>query len=169
MADEHLTPPRLVEMRDRPMAVVRTVGSPGAGIRAAEPVLRASNDRLRDERGIDVPCDSCALRSRWPNADEAPVAEWVALWALPIPEGVDRMPQVDEELTVEVERWEYGELVEALHVGPMSAIQETVEAMREFTHEEGYELFGPQEEEYLPPADSGTLRTLVRYRIAHRF
>ena len=74
-------------------------------------------------------------------------------------------------MEVELTTWEYSEVAEILHVGPYSEEQPTVERLRAFIEESGYEIIGDHEEEYLKgpgmfvrvrPEDYATI---IRYRV----
>jgi len=50
-----------------------------------------------------------------------------------------------------LETWNYGTVAQILHVGPYSEEEPTVKRLHEFITENGYEIAGIHEEEYLTP------------------
>ena len=155
--------PRIVERASRRVAVVRTVGPPSEVAAQAIPVLYRAVYGLKMTRkraGADFTVGP--LRARWPNADAAPVEEWVGEWALAVPDDVPNLPGT------EIERWEYGLTAEILHVGPFATESGSVERLLAYVAEHGYEVAGPHEEEYLTRPDAPTQRTVIRYPVRRR-
>ena len=70
---------------------------------------------------------------------------------IPVPDGITDLPEVRGEggLTVELGTWEYGEVAEVLHVGPYSAEEPTVELLKAYLRDQGYQIAGDHEEVYL--------------------
>jgi len=111
-------------------------------------------------------------RARWPNAGGSP-GEWTGLYAMPVPDSVTKMPPGDgkDGLEVALATWEYGEVAEILHVGAYSAEEPTIARLKGFVSDQGYEVAGPHEEEYLRgpgmlfAGDPGGYLTLIRYQV----
>ncbi len=112
-------------------------------------------------------------RARWPLALDTPKSEWTGLYALPIPETVTEPPKHEpqEDLKVYLDTWEYGEVAEILHTGPYSKEEPTIKRLTDFIKEQGYEIVGNHEEEYISgPSISGNddpekYITIIRYRV----
>jgi hypothetical protein len=56
-------------------------------------------------------------------------------------------------------------VAQILHLGPYDQEQETTERLQRFITDNGYEIAGPHEEEYLSKPDAKVIKTLVRYRV----
>ncbi len=116
-----------------------------------------------------------APRARWPSV-EGPASEWTGLYAMPVPDTVKERPAAKgaEGLEVTLGTWEYGEVAEILHVGPYSAEGPTIDRLKAFITERGYEIAGPHEEEYLRgpgmifAGDPKGYLTLIRYSVRRK-
>jgi hypothetical protein len=64
-----------------------------------------------------------------------------------------------------VETWAYGTVAQVLHLRPYDQEQPTIEKLHQFIAEQGYELAGPHEEEYLSRPDAKVVKTLIRYPV----
>ena len=112
-----------------------------------------------------------ALRARWPDSDRVPREEWTGIWALPVPEDTMDVPQKIPEIPVELQTWEYGTVAQILHIGPYKTEGKTVEKLRHFIEENGYEIAGAHEEEYLKgpgmfsKGNPRKYRTIIRYEV----
>ena len=88
--------------------------------------------------------------------------------------------QVSDEVTqlppsqnsqVELVTWEYGTVAEILHVGSYYKEEQTIVKLMKFIKDNGYEVIGEHEEEYLQGPDLLGLvkikdyKTIIRYRI----
>ncbi len=111
-------------------------------------------------------------RARWPSAGGQP-GEWTGLYAMPVPDSVTAVPAGDgkDGLEVALATWEYGEVAEILHVGPYSAEEPTVARLKGFISDQGYEIAGLHEEEYLRgpgmlfAGDPNGYLTVIRYPV----
>jgi len=92
-----------------------------------------------------------APRARWPVTLESPKSQWVGRYGLPVPENVNRLPATEAPsgFRVSLQTWKYGEIAEILHVGPYSEEKPTVERLQAFIREQGFEIAGEHEEEYV--------------------
>ncbi len=114
-----------------------------------------------------------APRARWPIAEDTPTEEWIGFFALPIDKTVTTLPEMEktEGLTVSIKTWEYGEVAEILHIGPYSTEKPTIDKLIQFIEDQGYEIAGPHEEEYLKgpgmffAGDPEEYYTVIRYQI----
>ena len=158
MAIDISTEPRITTLPPTTMAVTRTTGTPAGVAQIAISALYAAASAAGGPRG--------AVRARWLDPPSVPREKWRAIWALPVRDGVESLPQVFPGVHVEVETWDYGQVAEILHVGPYSTEDVSVARLRDFVEARGFELTGPHEEEYLSPPGAAEQRTLIRYPVA---
>ncbi len=69
--------------------------------------------------------------------------------------------------------WRYGTVAEILHVGSYATETPTIERLHQFIADQGYEIAGPHEEEYLKgPGMWGVKEkdylTIIRYQVRQR-
>ena len=113
-----------------------------------------------------------APRARWAG-DMKDKSSWTGYYALPVPEETVSLPKIDAEPgnQVELSTWEYGDVAEILHVGPYAKEQPTIEKLHGFIEQQGYEIAGFHEEEYLKgpgmffKGDPEKYQTIIRYRV----
>jgi len=158
---QKLKNPQIRKMPDRQkMLVVEKKGDPNVTAGMAFPTLFSTFFKLPGAR-------MAPPRARWLNTLTDPRDEWVGLYALPLPDSVDSLPSGAEG--VKIDYWEYGEVAEILHVGSYSEETPTIEKLIAFIAEQGYEIAGPHEEEYLRGPESGPdssqYMTIIRYQI----
>jgi len=161
--------PHLTEKASQTMAVVYTQGEPRASADRALPALYSAVYHLRSvlkRQGRPFKIDH--LRARWPDAHLVPRERWTGIWGLPIPPDVQEVIARKAGMPVLREVWEYGVVAEVLHVGPYATEGESVRALHTFIAEQGYELAGPHEEEYVTTRRARTQKTLIRYAIRPR-
>lgn len=161
--------PRLSEMPSQRMAVVTTMGDPNEVGQEALQALFGSVYTLKfqqKKQGADFKVGP--LRARWPNAHLAPKDEWIDLWGMPVPDDVTTLPRKEPSREVRLERWEYGTVAEALHVGPYAEEGPTIERLHRFIEEQGYEVAGMHEEEYLTTPRAKVQRTIIRYPVRRK-
>jgi hypothetical protein len=154
--------PSLERLPDRRVAVVRTGGDPASVGQEAIKRLYGAVYRLkfaRKKEGRDFKVEP--LRARWANAHLAPRDEWEGIWALPIPD--DATPE-----GVETDLWAYGPVAAIVHRGSFATEAPTIERLHAFIEENGYEIAGPHEEEYLTRPDAKNQRTRILYRIREK-
>jgi hypothetical protein len=114
-----------------------------------------------------------APRARWPVSLEQPKSEWIGLYALPVPDSMTTLPphEAPAGLSASLQKWQYGEVAEILHVGPYDREEPTVQRLLGHLVESGYEVIGVHEEEYLRgptmagPGDPEKYLTIIRYRV----
>jgi len=158
--------PEILEMKAQKMAVVYTKGDPSKVAEKALPALYGSVYKLKFEmkkKGVAFKVGK--LRARWPDAHLLPKDQWTGIWGLPVPEDTTSLPQKIPEIEVKLETWNYGTVAQILHVGPYSEEEPTVKRLHEFITENGYEIAGIHEEEYLTPPKAKVQKTLIRYPI----
>ena len=145
----HLRTPQILEMGPQKVLLVRATGNPNVVGKDAFGLLMKSYFRMKG-----VPKGGPSFkppRARWPVHADIPMEEWEGLYAMPVPEGINEIPESGskEGLTLELATWEYGEVAQILHVGRYDAEPTTVETLLGFLRSQGYEISGLHEEEYL--------------------
>ena len=165
-----LTAPQILDLPPRKMAVVTTVGEPGAEVERVMKGLFGAAYTIkfaRKKQGLAEYKVECP-RARWPNAHEAPKDQWIGIWGLPVPDDVTELPQKEPGIEVKLDTWEYGTVAQVLHIGPYSEEGPTVARLHEFIEEQGYELAGPHEEEYQTRPTAKVMKTVIRYEVRKR-
>ena len=159
--------PQILEMPSQKMAVVYGKGAPDKVFPELMPALYGSVYTLKfDLKKKGLPTFKVSgLRARYPDAHLVPMDEWTHIIGLPIPEDTTSLPQKVAGTEVKIEIWEYGTVAQLLHLGPYDQEQPTVERLHKFIEENGYEIAGVHEEEYLTRPDAKTLKTIIRYSI----
>ena len=168
-ASKGLDAPRMVELPSQAMAVVYTRGEPRAAADEALPALYGSVYLVRAQmkrRGTPFKVEH--LRARWPDAHLVPKERWTAIFGLPIPDAVVKLPQKKSNIAVVRETWDYGAVAEVLHVGSYAVEGVTVRRLHDFIARSGYEICGSHEEVYLTTRRARVQKTLIRYRVRPR-
>lgn len=163
------TTPYILEMPAQRMAVVYTHGEPNSVGPDVMPALYGAVYNLKfalKKQGRDFKV--AALRARWPDAHLVPKDQWLGIWGLPIPDDTTVLVQKKPEIEVKVETWEYGTVAQILHLGPFSTEGPTVARLHDFIEENGYEIAGTHEEEYLTAPGAKDQRTLIRYPVREK-
>ncbi|MEW5900298.1 MAG: GyrI-like domain-containing protein [Acidobacteriota bacterium] len=160
---ESLKEPRIATMAGQKMLVVEAKGDPN--------IVGKEAFSLLFKTYFSLPGVAMAVpRARWPNLATSPKTEWVGLYGLPLPDSVTSLPSGAAQ--VKIEKWEYGEVAEILHIGPYSEETPTVENLHRFIKENGYEIAGPHEEEYLRgpgmAANPVDYWTIIRYQVKRK-
>ena len=166
---QHLTPPRIITKENTRALVVEATGDPNSTVGPAFGLLFKAYFKLKDApKGINM----AAPMARWPKPLETPKAQWLGIYAMPVPRTVEEIPQVKqpEGLQIELREWNYGEVAEILHVGPYNTEDTTVAKLKKFIAEKGYEICGAHEEEYLKgpsflPTNPKNYLTVIRYQV----
>jgi hypothetical protein len=162
--------PSLVEMPPQKVAVVRSVGDPNVVGAQVFPALFGSVYTLKFKvlkpRGVEFKVG--APRARWPVLVGTPREEWVGLWAIPVPDDVEELPQTVPDVSVGLEIWEYGNVAHILHTGSYAEEVPTIERLQAFIAESGYEIAGDHEEEYLSRPQAKHMKTIIRYPVRLR-
>jgi chromate transport protein ChrA len=169
----HLREPRLGTLPPQKVLLVTARGDPNTVGKEAFGQLMRTYFALKG-----VPKGGPAFkapRARWPDAGRVP-GEWTGLYAMPVPDAVTALPasSAEDGLEVALTTWDYGEVAEILHVGPYSAEEPTIGRLKSFIADQGYEIAGPHEEEYLRgpgmlfAGDPGGYLTLIRYPVRRR-
>jgi hypothetical protein len=170
---EQLRDPRISERQAEKVLVVEARGDPRSVGASAFGLLFQLYYRIPETpKGPQQP----APRARWPIDFDEPRTEWVGFYALPVPNGVTAVPehQTPPGLRVALTVWEYGEVVEILHIGPYDREEPTMERLRAYAESTGYALVGEHEEEYIRgptmtgPGIPDEYITVLRYRVRRR-
>lgn len=167
---EPLKQPRLSSKLNQKMIVVEAKGDPNIVGGKAFGLLFSLYYKLKDvPKSFVMP----APRARWPLALDTPKANWLGLYALPVPETTMELPphEAPVGMIVSLVTWEYGEIAEILHIGPYDQEQPTVKRLQDFITAQGYAAIGDHEEEYLKgptmfsKGNPEKYVTIIRYRV----
>ena len=164
------TEPRILEMPSQKMAVVRAKGAPEKVVSEVRPALSGSVYTLKfDLKKKGMPAFKVGPpRGRYPDANLVPKEGWTIILGLPISDDVTSLPQKVPGVEVRIEAWDYGTVAQILHLGPYSEEGPTVERLHKFIKENGHEIAGMHEEEYLTSPEAKVPRTIVRYPVRKR-
>ena len=159
--------PQIVEMPPQKMAVVCGKGAPDKVFPELMPTLYGLVYTLKfDLKKKGLPTFKVSgLRTRYPDAHLVPMEEWTHIIGLPIPEETTSLPQKVAGIEVKIETWEYGTVAQLLHLGAYDKEGPTVERLYRFIQENGYEIAGVHEEEYLTSPDAKVAKTIIRYAV----
>ena len=163
---EHLKNPQMSLKAGQRMLVVEAQGDPNTtGVKAFGLLFHAYYKNVK-ARGMIAP------RARWPKPFDTPVNEWVGLYALPLPQTAEiKDLSQSPGYTVSVQTWEYGDVAEILHVGPYSTETPTIDRLKKFITDQGCQIAGPHEEEYLRgpgmfgKGNPDKYYTIIRYQV----
>ena len=161
------TEPQILEMPSQKMAVVNGKGTPERVFTELMPALYGSAYTLKfdlKKKGLP-PFKVTGLRARYPDTPLVPKEEWTHIIGLPIPVDTTSLPQKVPGIEVKIETWEYGTIAQILHLGSYDQEQPTIEHLHRFIEENGYEIAGPHEEEYLTSPDAKVPKTIIRYPV----
>ena len=169
-AYEKYREPALIAMPEQKVLVVEATGTPEQIASKALPALFKTYFGLADTpRGRSTP----APRARWPMQIHVPQEQWVGRFALPIPDTVTALPTATKpvEPPVRIDRWEYGQVAQILHVGAYDQETPTIAKLTRFVKTQGYAIAGELEEEYLRgptmfgKGNPDKYYTLIRYQV----
>ena len=161
------TDPQILEMPPQKMAVVHARGAPDKVFPETMPALYGSVYTLKfdlKKRGLPT-FKVSGLRARYPDAHLIPREDWTHIIGLPIPEDTTSLPQKVPNIEVKIEQWEYGTVAQILHLGPYDQEYATIGHLQQFITDNGYEIAGTHEEEYLTSPDAKVIKTIIRYPI----
>jgi hypothetical protein len=157
--------PQILEMPPQKMAVVYGKGTPDKVFAELMPALYGSVYTLKfDLKKKGLPTFKVSgLRARYPDAHLLPMEQWTHIIGLPIPGDTTSLPQKAPGVQVKIETWQYGTVAQILHLGGYDQEQPTIERLHRFIEENGYEIAGAHEEEYLTTPDAKVPKTIIRY------
>lgn len=165
---EFLKQPRITEMADEKMLVVTAKGDPNEVANKAFSLLFKTYFKIPGvPKSMQV-----APRARW-TGDMNVKSSWTGYYAMPVPAQTTSLPDTALEpgLKVELTTWEYGDVAEILHIGPYNEETPTIERLHQFIKQQGYEIIGFHEEEYVKGpsmflrGDPAKYATIIRYRV----
>ncbi len=164
------TDPQILEMPPQKMAVVQGKGAPDKVFSELMPALYGSVYTLRfDLKKKGLPTFKVSgLRARYPDAHLVPMEQWTHIIGLPVPEDTISLPQKVVGIEVKLETWDYGTVAQILHLGSYDQEQPTIERLHKFIDENGYQIAGIHEEEYLTRPNVKVPKTIIRYPIKKR-
>ena len=159
--------PQILEMPSQKMAVVYAKGAPDKVFPEFMPALYGSVYTLKfDLKKKGLPTFKVSgLRARYPDAHLVPKDKWTHIIGLPIPEDTTSLLRKVAGIEVKIETWGYGTVAQILHLGPYDQEHATVERLHKFIENNGYEIAGMHEEEYLTTPDAKVVKTIIRYPI----
>ena len=161
------TDPQILEMPRQKMAVIYGKGTPEKVFPQLMPALYGSVYTLKFElkkQGLPT-FKVSGLRARYPDVHLVPMEEWTHVVGLPIPEETSSLPQKVGSPEVRIEDWEYGTVAQILHMGAYDQEEASMERLHRFIEENGYEITGVHEEEYVTGPDTKLPKTVIRYRV----
>ena len=165
---EPLKQPRITKMTDEKMLVVTAKGDPNEVANKAFSLLFKTYFKIPGaSKSMQI-----APRARW-EGDMNVKSSWTGYYAMPVPAQTTSLHDTALEpgLKVELTTWEYGDVAEILHVGPYAEETPTIERLHQFIKQQGYEIIGFHEEEYVKGpsmflrGDPAKYATIIRYRV----
>ncbi|MDD5038083.1 MAG: GyrI-like domain-containing protein [Dehalococcoidales bacterium] len=164
------TDPQILEIPPQKMAVVYGKGTPDKVFPELMPALYGSVYTLKfdlKKRGLPT-FKVSGLRARYPDVLEAPKGKWSIIIGLPVPGDTTSLPQKVAGIEVKLETWEYGTVAQILHLGGYDQEQPNIERLHKFIEDNGYEISGLHEEEYLTRPNAKVPKTIISYPIKKR-
>ena len=159
------TEPQILEMPPQKMAVVYGKGTPDKVFPELMPALYGSVYTLKfdlKKKGLPT-LKVSGLRARYPDAHLVPKDEWTHIIGLPIPDDTTSLPQKVAGTEVKIVTWQYGTVAQILHLGPYDQEEATVNRLHKFITDNGCEIAGMHEEEFLTTPDAKVIKTVIRY------
>lgn len=165
--------PEAVNIPDRKMLVINTVGDPSnigeAHFNSLYGTAYGTKFKTFKPRGIKLQLGKlCAL---WPDAHLKPKSEWTGVWAIPVPDFVTEQDLVQKtpDYPVRLEIWPGGLYGQVLHKGTYAEEGPTVALLHRFIENElgvsMKDIVGIHEEEYLTKPDTKNQKTIIRYLV----
>jgi len=140
--------PVIKEMPDQKMLVAEIKGDPNeTGKTGMAAIYRMFFTLYGKDRSLPLPS---APRARWPKPMDTPKQDFIGLWALPVPDSITTLPEQRPGFpVVKLDTWKYGTVAEIVYIGPYTDEQPAIEKLRKFITDNGYEIAGDHEEEYI--------------------
>jgi hypothetical protein len=161
------TDPQILEIPPQKMAEVVGKGSPDKVFSELMPALYGSVYTLKfglKKEGLPT-FKVSPPRARYPDALGSPKDNWTIIMGIPIPDDTSELPQKVPGIEVKLTTWDYGPTAQILHIGPYDAEEPTVNRLLSHITENGYEVAGPHEEEYLTRPDAKVMKTIIRFQV----
>lgn len=158
--------PQISKLSDRKMISVTSVGDPN---KVTEPFMKAlygaayyAKMKIYKPRGIKMELGK--LSALWPDAHLKPKDKWTGIWGVIVPQYVTEKDiiQKDKNIPVKINVWKGGTYAEILHLGTYAEEGPTIEKLYDFIKEQGYEITGYHEEEYITKPGAINQRTIIR-------
>lgn len=164
-----LTTPRIFVEPDTIVLEVAGQGSPEIVAKQGFSILFKTYFKLKGvPKGPRMPIP----RGRWRFDSSEPLVMYGRI-AIPVPETTAVLPPFEppQGMTVKLVPWEYGEVAEILHIGPYEQEKPTVEHLKMFIAEHGYEIIDDHEELYIRgpgmfgKGNPAKYHTIIRFRV----
>jgi hypothetical protein len=161
------TDPEIIEIPARKMAVVSGKGNPQEVFGKLMPGLYKTLYTLKfdlKKKGATTFKVGAAC-ARYLDANIADKDNWSIYIGIPVPEDIEELPVKIPDIEINLETWEYGTVAQILHIGAYDKETVTVERLLKFIEDNGYEVIGVHEEEYLTTPKAKVMKTLIRYPV----
>jgi hypothetical protein len=166
---EYLKSPQVTQMPSKKMMTAKAKGNPEITAGKALKLLFQTYFKIKGVSKTHLP----APLARWYVEPDSAPETWVGEFAIPIPNTLNELPQIENKtgLKVEITIWQYGEVAEILHVGSYDCEKPTFDKLDEFISKNGYEMAGPHEEEYVKgpspywPTNPKKYLTIIRCQV----
>ena len=165
---EYLKDPQISQKADLKMIIVEAKGDPNTTGKEAFGLLFKTYFKMK---GVPKGPKQPAPRARWPISAETPMEEWIGYFAMPVPDDITQLPEVKSNLKIKLANWKYGEVAEILHIGSYASEDPTIKRLKDFITEQGYEICGEHEEEYVKgpgmfiKGNPDKYLTIIRYQV----
>ena len=162
--------PEIIDMPAQKMAVISGKGAPDKVFSEVASALYGSVYTLKfDLKKKGLPTFKVGkLRARYPDAHLVPKEEWTIITGLPLPDDTASLTQKVSGKEVKIETWQYGTVAQVLHLGAYDQEYTTIERLLAFIEQNGYEIAGTHEEEYLTTPDAKVIKTIIRYPVKEK-
>ena len=167
-----LREPRVTEVNSLRVLVCKVEGEPGRIQRKAMRALYKAFDQLQSGNDT-LNLVRMPIRARWPDVLRTSREEWVGIFALPIPKTITEIPIFEglDDVLVSLDNWDYGIMAEILYVGAYKSDQVAIDKLHRYIVENGYQITGLHEEEYISgpgiyfDGDPDRYITIIRYPV----
>lgn len=165
--------PSITTLPDQKMLVVEITGDPlVVGNKAIKFLLKTYKAMGITPAGTKIH----PRLARMPVLEGIPKDLWVNRFAIPLPEGIDSIPYIEnpDNLLLTIDEWKYGTVAQILYIGPYASEQNTIQQLRNYITAQDYYILGSFEEEYIRgPGIFGfgnpqKYLTILRYRVSKR-
>jgi len=177
---EHLTAPRIIEKPDVSALIVPFDGDPNVVLKEAFGDMFKAYYKVKGAPKGPTQLPSVA---RYENFDdklhdvetmtqeELKSVPWKGFTAIPVPAG-STLPE-GAPSSVRLETLSYGTIAEVIHFGPYDQEKPVIIALKKFIEDEGYEIVGLHEEEYIlgpgmPFSKPEKYITFIRYQVKRK-
>lgn len=152
-------------MPARKMAVVSGKGSPQEVFGKLMPGLYKTLYTLKFDlkKKGDATFKVGAACARYLDALIVEKDNWTINIGIPVPEDTAELP--GKQTGINLEMWEYGTVAQVLHLGPYDQETATIARLLKYINDQGYEIIGVHEEEYLTTPKAKVMKTIIRYPV----